>query len=242
MHDDNPDHVLFQAGIETHRLAQEIGHAAGSFDAGESATCHDHRQRLVAFGFDRLIVRQLQRINHAIAKENGISQRLHCQRMCLETRRVIKVRYGSERQHELIIVHLVCGRQILVADAHLFLDEINRLDIGDPHPGTMEHLAKRLDDVGNGHIAPRYFVQHRRKENKIFFGDQRDLYVRRAGQPLLQVHRGERAGEAAAENQDASLAGGLGARTRLDRCYWIHSSVHALRINIAVSIAQGCIA
>ena len=63
------------------------------------------------------------------------------------------LKQGAERQHELIIVHLVSGRQILVPDAHLFLDEISRLDIGDPHPGTMEHLAQGLDDVRNGHIA-----------------------------------------------------------------------------------------
>ena len=207
MHQDHADHVLVQVPIKLDRLAEQIIHRSGRFHAGEPAPRHYHRQRLLSIGFIRLVVRQFHRIDDAVSHQNGVAKCLHRQGVLFEAGRIIEIRHRTQRHDKLVVRYVVRAQQRAVHDAHLLLREIDRLDVGDPHPGVAQHLPQRLDDIGVVHVAPGDFVEHRREKHEILLGDQHDFDVRIAAQPLFEMQRRVGAGETAAENQDAFLRG-----------------------------------
>jgi hypothetical protein len=62
-------------------------------------------------------------------------------------------------------------------DPHSFPDEVDRLDVGNQHAGAAQHLPKRLNDVGNSHVARGDFVQHVCEEHEILFRRQHDFSI-----------------------------------------------------------------
>ena len=183
----DPEHVLFQVGIELHRVTQKIVDGAGGFNAGETGARYHHRQRCLALGFIRLVVRQLQRINDAVSHQNGVAQGLHRERVLFEAGRVIEVRHGAESEHELVIGEIERAGKTAVPDAHLLLGEIDRLDVGDTHMGVSQHFPQRLNDIGDGHVGPRDFVEHRCKQHEILSRYEHDFHVPLVRQSLLKM-------------------------------------------------------
>ena len=53
-------------------------------------------------------------------------------------------------------------------------------------------------------VASRHFVQHRREEEVVVAGDERNLDVRVSGEQLLELERRMDAAEAAAEDENTS--------------------------------------
>ena len=71
--------------------------------------------------------------------------------------------------------------------------------------GASQHFPQRLHDIGDFHVAPCDFVEHRRKQYEILPRHNHDFDVRLARQSLLEMQRGIGAGKTAAENQNALL-------------------------------------
>src|SRR5262245_57947109 len=95
-------------------------------------------------------------------------------------------------------------------DAHALLSKVNRFDFRDPHVRAVDHLSQRLDDVGQGNIAARYFVEHRGEEDKVLLRDHGNFDIGSGTQAFFEVSRSVGAGKTAAKNQDALLARSLG--------------------------------
>ena len=169
VHHDDSDHVLFEAMVEFHPCAQEIVHGAGGFNAGETAASHHRRQGRLAPGFVRLIVRQFECVNDPVAHEDGVAQRFHRHGVLGEAGRVEEVCHRAKRQHELVVAHIDWVWQVGVRDAHLLLNQIDRLDVGNDHTRVTQHLSQRLHDVGDGHVAPGHLVEHGREQHEVLF-------------------------------------------------------------------------
>ncbi len=150
-----------------------------------------------------MVVRDVQRLNDAVAYEDGIAQRLHGHGMLFDPGRAIEIRHRADGQHELVVGQIERLRQVPLQDAHPFAGEVDRLNIDDQHAGATQHFPERLDDVGNCHVASSYFVEHRRKQDKILFRRQHDLDIGNACQPLLKMRRCVSAGKTTAEDQNS---------------------------------------
>src|SRR5262245_33045752 len=84
----------------------------------------------------------------------------------------------------------------------LFL-EVNLLHFAAEEIHAANHLANRINDIGQIQIARRDLVQHRSKEKKVLAINDRDFKARIVA--LLEFQRGIKSAEATAENEDTRL-------------------------------------
>ena len=95
--------------------------------------------------------------------------------------------YRADRQHQLVVTPLEDTLQLGVPDAHLLLDQIDRLDLSDCDTSESKHFPQRLDDISDGQIASGNLVQHRREKDEVFLGHHCNFHVRSAAQLLLEI-------------------------------------------------------
>jgi hypothetical protein len=82
--------------------------------------------------------------------------------------------------------------------------QINSLHVGFDNLHVTKNSPERIDDVARIKISGCDLMQHRRKENEILATDQRHLYVRTAGEPLVEVHCRVKPGEPTTGNDYCS--------------------------------------
>ena len=87
-----------------------------------------------------MVVGDVQRLNDAVAHEDGIAQRLHGHGMLFDAGRAIEIRHRADGQHELVVGQIERLSQIPLQDAHAFPGEVDRFDIDDQHTGAAQHF------------------------------------------------------------------------------------------------------
>ena len=88
-------------------------------------------------------------------------------------------------------------------DRDAFVCDIDALHVADEKAHVPQHLADRVDDIGQIEIARRDLVQHRGEEEEVLATDKSHFEIRKL--KLLKLQRGIKSAEAAAENEDASF-------------------------------------
>ncbi len=58
---------------------------------------------VLRIGLIRQVVRHFQKLDGAVAHEDGVAQRLHRQGMLFETGCAVEVRHRADRQHDLVV-------------------------------------------------------------------------------------------------------------------------------------------
>jgi hypothetical protein len=117
MDQDHPDAFPIDPRVEAHGITNEIVHGSECFDARETATGYDQRQKPViaagAFG-----VGFFQRGDELVTEMDRISQCLHRQRIGFESRQTVEVRCRTEGDHELVVLQVMGVVVHAMAHAH----------------------------------------------------------------------------------------------------------------------------
>src|SRR5262249_40217213 len=147
----------------------------------------------------------------------------------------VEVRHRAQRQDQMIEPELVPESKFLVMNPNLLVRQINRLHIGNRDACPAQHLAQRLNDGSDIHVAARHLMQHWREQHEVLVCPQRHFPVRMLAEMLPQPACRVGAGEPATEDQYALL---------LQRTSWLVTTVPSLvsllgrRVALALSHSE----
>ena len=118
-----------------------------------------------------------------------------------------EVRDRAGREDQVVVGQLV-RVPVPVGDRHRAGREVDLLDVPVEELHVRDELADRVDDVRDVEVARRDLVEHRREEEEVVPVDDRDVDVREAEEPLVELQGRVDAAEAAADDHD--LSAGIG--------------------------------
>src|SRR5262249_57289674 len=108
-------------------------------DPGEPAAGDDERQkRLLQAGALRIGL--LETLDETIPERDRVPERFHRERVLLDTRQVVEVRHGAERDHEMIVFKLVVVVLATVRNHNTTRREVDRLNIAPYQLQSSEEL------------------------------------------------------------------------------------------------------
>src|SRR5215470_13852643 len=174
MNEHDPQIAHLEIFVERNRIAQEVIDGSNRFDSREAASGNDDRHQRVSC-FSAFEIRFLQVLDQAVSEKDGVSQRLHRQRVLFKTRQIAIVRDVADANDEVVIFKLVMMVIDTVGDLDSSVFQSNAVDITLKKLNAFKQLPDGIDDVRHIQIAGRHLMQHGCEEKKIVVIDECDL-------------------------------------------------------------------
>src|SRR6516225_262869 len=154
-------------GVRPQCSTDEIIDASDRLNARKTSACDNKRQQRLNLFATAITVRFLKVSDQMVSHLHSITQRLHSQRMFLDSGKPISVRDGPQAENQKIKFEDVRMMIEAMGNNDPLLFEINLVYFSGQEVHTAQHFADRIHNCCEIQIADRDFVKHRRKQEKV---------------------------------------------------------------------------
>ena len=149
----------------------EVGQCGGQLGARVAGTDDNHRGKRRIAG----ISRRLEQSHNPPPDAERVEDRLEAKRLLVDAVNAERCRHRTSSKHE----NIPGDGPLFETERGAVVDrpalDVHGLDLADQHPGTWAQLTKRTDDVAGLDIAGGDLGKHRREQQEVLSGQDRDV-------------------------------------------------------------------